>query len=152
MYSPSVLATILMIVMMSYHARCSTIGSRAHSDPVTRGLLAAGEARYYNLATGAQTACGGYHQSSEMICAAGASVFGDGDHLCGRRITIYHGYKQVTCALDDKCPSCVGQSLDLSPAVFKALAPMSEGVLNVCPNQQLPFFCKKSGTLMNVPI
>jgi len=115
---------------MSYHARCSAIGSRAHSDPVPRGL-AAGQARYYELSTGAQTACGGYHTSSEMICAAGASVFGNGNHPCGRTITIYNGHKQATCVLDDKCPSCTGLSLDLSPAVFKALAPMSEGVLNV---------------------
>ncbi|OAV93649.1 hypothetical protein PTTG_06327 [Puccinia triticina 1-1 BBBD Race 1] len=95
-----------------------------------RNYIASGEARYYDVATGAQTTCGGYHSSSDKICAAGRSVFGQG-RRCGQSLVIYYGSKRTTCILDDKCPTCGGNSLDLSPAVFQALAPLPQGVLRV---------------------
>ncbi|WAR56458.1 hypothetical protein PtB15_7B307 [Puccinia triticina] len=65
-----------------------------------RNYIASGEARYYDVATGAQTTCGGYHSSSDKICAAGRSVFGQG-RRCGQSLVIYYGSKRTTCILDD---------------------------------------------------
>ncbi|KAA1071763.1 hypothetical protein PGT21_018652 [Puccinia graminis f. sp. tritici] len=118
---------VTCLLIMTSNAWCSAI--RRHLSHRSRNY-ASGEARYYEVATGAQTACGGYHTSSQAICAAGASVFGQG-HRCGKYLVVYYGSKHVICILDDKCPSCAGDSLDLSPAVFKALAPLSQGVLQV---------------------
>ncbi|KAA1073220.1 hypothetical protein PGT21_004227 [Puccinia graminis f. sp. tritici] len=115
-------------------AWCSPTGP--HFKHQSRKAVTVGEARYYDLATGAQTACGGHHSSSEMVCAASASVFDQGKK-CGKSLRIYHGSVHVDCLLDDECPSCKNDSLDLSPAVFKALGPLSQGVLNVCHNHRM---------------
>lgn len=122
-------ALVASILFSSNIAWASTIGSRADFNHHPRRLTS-GEARYYELDTGAQTTCGGFHKSTEMICALGISAFGTGEH-CGKSLVIHHGGKQVTCMVDDKCQSCTANSLDVSPAVFQALAPLSEGVLKV---------------------
>ncbi|KAA1077801.1 hypothetical protein PGT21_020369 [Puccinia graminis f. sp. tritici] len=82
---------VTCLLIMTSNAWCSAI--RRHFSHRSRNY-ASGEARYYEVATGAQTACGGYHTSSQAICAAGASVFGQG-HRCGKSLVIYYGSKHV---------------------------------------------------------
>lgn len=118
-----------LLFALNHGAWCRT--TRSHAKRLQpRGGAFSGEARYYHLGTGSQTACGGHHTDTEMVCALGFMKFTQGKQ-CQQSIKIYHGSKQVTCQVHDACPSCAENSLDVSPSVFKALAPLEAGVLNV---------------------
>ncbi|KAF9371594.1 hypothetical protein CPB97_001857 [Podila verticillata] len=76
--------------------------------------------------------CGTPFNTNDMIVAMNAAVM-DGTSKCGQTVRIKYGGKTVTARVTDTCPSeyCSSSSLDLSQAVFKQLAPLSVGVIDI---------------------
>ncbi|KAJ1303338.1 hypothetical protein OPQ81_011534 [Rhizoctonia solani] len=100
------------------------IGARS----VIEARANSGKGTWYNPSVGIG-ACGWRNKDSELVVALGSSKFKKGK--CGQSITVKSGGKSVNVKVVDMCPSCGGGSLDLSPAAFKKLAPLSRGVIQV---------------------
>ncbi|KAF1814534.1 hypothetical protein P152DRAFT_370653, partial [Eremomyces bilateralis CBS 781.70] len=88
-----------------------------------------GEITYYDPGMGS---CGESHSSDEMIAAVAFGVMKNGANpnanpLCGKTITISYKGKQTKAKVVDTCPGCTGADLDLSPSLFKAVAPSGDG-------------------------
>ncbi|CAE7109535.1 unnamed protein product [Rhizoctonia solani] len=88
-----------------------------------------GKGTWYNPSVGTG-ACGWRNKDSELVVALGPSKYNK-VKKCGQSITVKSGGKSVKVKVVDLCPSCGGGSLDLSPAAFKKLAPLSKGVIQV---------------------
>ncbi|CAE6458388.1 unnamed protein product [Rhizoctonia solani] len=88
-----------------------------------------GRGTWYNPSVGTG-ACGWRNKDSELVVALGPSKYNK-VKKCGQSITVKSGGKSVKVKVVDLCPSCGGGSLDLSPAAFKKLAPLSKGVIQV---------------------
>ncbi|CAE6481047.1 unnamed protein product [Rhizoctonia solani] len=100
-----------------------------------------GRGTWYNPSVGTG-ACGWRNKDSELVVALGPSKYNK-VKKCGqsitvksggksvKSITVKSGGKSVKVKVVDLCPSCGGGSLDLSPAAFKKLAPLSKGVIQV---------------------
>jgi len=50
---------------------------------------------------------------------------------CGHMVHITYKGKSTTAKMVDSCPGCGTDGLDMSPATFKKLAPLSVGVLQI---------------------
>ncbi|KAF9970753.1 hypothetical protein BGZ65_010901 [Modicella reniformis] len=76
--------------------------------------------------------CGIAFDTNDMIVAMNAHQM-DGTSKCGKTVKITLGDKSVMARVTDTCPGqfCSWGSLDLSQAVFKKLAPLSQGVINI---------------------
>ncbi|KAF8754934.1 Non-catalytic module family expn protein [Rhizoctonia solani] len=102
-------------------------------DLEVRGTIEAransGKGTWYNPSVGTG-ACGWNNKDSELVVALGPSKYNKAKK-CGQSITVKSGSKSVKVKVVDLCPSCGGGSLDLSPAAFKKLAPLSKGVIQV---------------------
>ncbi|KAG8745858.1 hypothetical protein FRC10_006885 [Ceratobasidium sp. 414] len=83
-----------------------------------------GQATYYNPSVGTG-ACGWRNKDSEMVVALSKSHY---KGSCGKYVTVTFGGKSVKCKVVDLCPGCGANALDMSPAAFKKLAPLSKGV------------------------
>ena len=46
---------------------------------------------------------------------------------CGKSITISHNGKTAQATIEDTCPGCSGNSLDLTPSLFEVFADLSVG-------------------------
>ncbi|KAK3833990.1 MAG: RlpA-like double-psi beta-barrel-protein domain-containing protein-containing protein, partial [Linnemannia gamsii] len=70
--------------------------------------------------------------TNDMIVAMNAAQMG-GTSQCGKSVKVSYGGKTVTAKVVDTCPSqyCTSGALDLSQAVFKKLAPLDVGVINI---------------------
>ncbi|KAF9998922.1 hypothetical protein BGZ80_006536 [Entomortierella chlamydospora] len=70
--------------------------------------------------------------TNDMIVAVNAEQM-DGTSQCGRTVKITVDGKSVEATVVDTCPSqyCSYGALDLSQAVFKKFAPLSQGVIQV---------------------
>ncbi|EPQ27477.1 uncharacterized protein PFL1_05015 [Pseudozyma flocculosa PF-1] len=74
--------------------------------------------------------CGGWSGNNDLMVAVPTSMYGGGKH-CNKWMRICSSGKCVNAQVKDSCPSCSWGSLDLSPRAFKALAPLSRGVISV---------------------
>lgn len=70
--------------------------------------------------------------TNDLIVAMNAAQM-DGTSQCGKSVQVSFGGKSVTAKVVDTCPSqfCSSGALDLSQAVFKQLAPLSVGVIDI---------------------
>ncbi|KAG0250605.1 hypothetical protein BGZ95_007146 [Linnemannia exigua] len=70
--------------------------------------------------------------TNDMIVAMNEAQMG-GTSQCGKSVKISYGGKTATAKVVDTCPSqyCTSGSLDLSQAVFKKLAPLDVGVIDI---------------------
>lgn len=50
---------------------------------------------------------------------------------CDRTIRIHYNGKTTSAVVADKCPGCAGDSIDVSPVVFRDLADLSAGRIQV---------------------
>ncbi|KAF9414028.1 hypothetical protein BGZ94_000538 [Podila epigama] len=79
--------------------------------------------------------CGTPFDTNDMIVAMNAALQGPngGTAQCGRSVRIEHNGKSVVARVTDTCPSqyCSSGSLDLSQAVFKQLADLDVGVIDI---------------------
>lgn len=91
-----------------------------------------GDFTYYNTGLGA---CGKVNKDTDLIVALNKAKFDpktpngnpNKNTLCGKKIKASYQGKSVTVTIVDRCPGCGPNDLDLSPAAFKKLAPLSVG-------------------------
>nr|VWO99416.1 N/A [Ganoderma boninense] len=95
-----------------------------------------GDATFYTPGVGS---CGRTSTASQMIVAVdiktiqsfpGAGANPNKNPMCGRKMRVSKGKKSVVVTVVDTCPGCAVGSVDLSPAAFKKLAPLSVGRLH----------------------
>ncbi|OTB08312.1 hypothetical protein M426DRAFT_29499, partial [Hypoxylon sp. CI-4A] len=99
----------------------------------TQALAYSGDMTYYTPGLGA---CGKQNSASDHIVALAPAQYGHDANpnkakVCGRKISIHYGGKTATATVVDKCPGCASGSIDVSPAVFKQLAPLDKGRVKV---------------------
>lgn len=89
-----------------------------------------GDATYYDVGLGS---CGDTNSNSEMVAALSEDLMGSGSgsDYCGKSITIKGKKGSVTVKVVDTCPGCGREDIDLSPAAFKKLGALSQGVLPI---------------------
>ncbi|KAI0356135.1 hypothetical protein OH77DRAFT_1423728 [Trametes cingulata] len=74
-------------------------------------------------------ACGARSQNSDLVVALSADQYAGGSN-CFRHIGVNYQGKFVDATVVDLCPGCGSGSIDLSPAAFEELAPLSVGRLH----------------------
>ncbi|KAN0065759.1 hypothetical protein ACQY0O_000889 [Thecaphora frezii] len=74
--------------------------------------------------------CGDWNGNNDLMVAIPSSMYKGGRH-CGKWMKICHKSKCVSAQVKDSCPTCGWGSLDMSPRVFKALAPLSKGSIGI---------------------
>ncbi|KAG8682570.1 hypothetical protein FRC09_016678 [Ceratobasidium sp. 395] len=97
-----------------------------------------GEATWYNPSDGIG-ACGRSNKDSDLVGAIAARRYDDltpdknpnHSKACGKKATAKYGSKSVTVTIVDRCQACGYNDLDLSPAAFQKLAPLSKGRISV---------------------
>ncbi|KAJ7052023.1 hypothetical protein C8F01DRAFT_1172774 [Mycena amicta] len=77
--------------------------------------------------------CGTPIQDTDFVVALPSSLFDAS--LCGKKLIINHlipnGENVVEAVIADECIACTGDNIDLTEAAFEALAPLSEGLIDV---------------------
>ncbi|KAG0083319.1 hypothetical protein BGZ93_009101 [Podila epicladia] len=103
----------------------------AASEPIISiaGSTYSGRGTWFTDTTGS---CDIPFNTNDLIVAMNAAMMG-GTAQCGRTVRVEHGGKSVTARVADTCPSqfCSSTSLDLSQAVFKQLAPLEAGEIDI---------------------
>ncbi|CAG8543955.1 1164_t:CDS:2 [Paraglomus occultum] len=92
-----------------------------------------GQGTYYTVGLGA---CGKYNNDNQLVAALSALQFGTPPNpnespFCGRRIKIRGPLGSVVATLVDRCVGCQLGDLDLSPASFQKIAPLSAGRVEI---------------------
>ncbi|KAG0167789.1 hypothetical protein DFQ28_002890 [Apophysomyces sp. BC1034] len=83
---------------------------------------------------GSQGACGPSEADDAPIVAMNAPQYGSTSSKskwCGKKIRITSGGKSVTATVNDACPGCKFGDLDLTPVLFKKLADLNKGVIDI---------------------
>ncbi|KAF9134165.1 hypothetical protein BGW39_007903 [Mortierella sp. 14UC] len=104
--------------------------SPSKSDKVSSsGGSFSGKGTWFTDTTGS---CEVSFNTNDMIVAMNEAQMG-GKSQCGKSVKISYGGKTATAKVVDTCPSqfCSSGSLDLSQAVFKKLAPLDVGVIDI---------------------
>ncbi|KAI1658768.1 RlpA-like double-psi beta-barrel-protein domain-containing protein-containing protein [Daldinia decipiens] len=83
-----------------------------------------GDLTYYTPGLGS---CGETNSETDMIVALSPVQFTTDSQACGKKIQIHMGNATAIATIVDKCPGCSDNSIDVSPAVFKSLAPLTVG-------------------------
>ncbi|CAO3626631.1 unnamed protein product [Mucor hiemalis] len=118
-------STILSMVIMAIAALFVSV----QAAPIEARGSMSGQATYYDVGLGS---CGDTNSDSEMVAALSGSIMGGSNSkYCGQSITIKGGSGSVTVKVVDTCPGCAKGSVDLSPAAFKKLGPLSKGVIPI---------------------
>ncbi|KAF9127670.1 hypothetical protein BGX30_014701 [Mortierella sp. GBA39] len=131
----ALLATVALAAMVSAapidttSAPKITSSTEASEDLVVsaQGSSFSGRGTWF---TGTVGSCGTPFDTNDLIVAMNAPQMG-GTSMCGKSVLITSGGKTVTARVTDTCPSCNSGSLDLSPAAFTQLAPLSTGVIPI---------------------
>ncbi|KAG7091825.1 hypothetical protein E1B28_008229 [Marasmius oreades] len=95
-----------------------------------------GDATFYTPGLGS---CGRTNNANELVAAVASPVFDtfpghtanpNNNPICGKTAVVTFGGKSVTVTIVDRCPGCGSGGIDLSPAAFQKLAPLSQGRLS----------------------
>eukprot|EP00026_Physarum_polycephalum_P023761 Phypoly_transcript_29267.p1 GENE.Phypoly_transcript_29267~~Phypoly_transcript_29267.p1 ORF type:complete len:128 (+),score=14.33 Phypoly_transcript_29267:53-385(+) len=92
---------------------------------VSSALGYSGQATYFYPGLGA---CGWTNGNNDLIAAVNAAQYSG---TCGRYATVHGPNGSVRVQLVDKCPGCAYGDLDLSPAAFQKIAPLSAGRVSI---------------------
>lgn len=103
------------------------IGALATSAAPLDKRSKSGQATWYRQA-GTTGSCGKTHGDDAQIIAVPSHF---GSSLCGQEVTIQHNGQKVKATVADECPSCSGNSIDLSRGVFSQLADFEQGEIDV---------------------
>ncbi|KAJ7622125.1 RlpA-like double-psi beta-barrel-protein domain-containing protein-containing protein [Roridomyces roridus] len=90
-------------------------------------LATSGPATFYDGGLGA---CGTIIKNTDFAVALTAPNFASGAH-CGQPITVTFNGKSITVIVQDLCPGCGTNGLDLTRGAFAALASTDLGVIQV---------------------
>ncbi|KAH9988526.1 RlpA-like double-psi beta-barrel-protein domain-containing protein-containing protein [Russula vinacea] len=74
--------------------------------------------------------CGETNSASELVVAISSQIYDNGAH-CLKQVQISYGGQSVNAIIVDSCPTCGQDDLDMSPATFKKLAPLSQGDIEI---------------------
>ncbi|KAF8967579.1 hypothetical protein BGZ46_000136 [Entomortierella lignicola] len=127
------LAVIAAPVQPSAGARNTTATlipvSKQVVHPQSKASIFSGRGTWFTDTVGS---CGVPFDTNDMIVAMNAGQM-DGYAQCGRKVKITIGGTSVVATVVDTCPAqfCSWGALDLSQAVFKQFAPLSQGVIRV---------------------
>jgi len=95
-----------------------------------QGSACSGDITFYNGA-GGYGACGGIIDDSAFIVALPHGLMGtqsNGNPYCGRTVSIKGTDGSIhKGTVEDKCMGCDAYSIDLTPALFQAVAPNGDG-------------------------
>ncbi|KAF9963200.1 hypothetical protein BGZ70_007568 [Mortierella alpina] len=82
--------------------------------------------------TDKQGSCGTPFDTNDLIVAMNEAQMG-GRAQCGKSVKVTYNGKSVNARVVDTCPKqyCSSGALDLSQAVFKQLAPLDKGVIEI---------------------
>lgn len=110
----------------------ASLGGAANIQPgsapgTTLAARTSGSMTYYSPGLGA---CGENNTESDPVAGVSSSVYGGGS-ACNKFATIHYGGKSTTAKIVDLCPGCAAGDIDVSPAVFQTLAPLSAGRVDV---------------------
>ncbi|KAI9463788.1 expansin family protein [Russula earlei] len=76
--------------------------------------------------------CGGTNNQNQFVVAIAKSFYDQTNGSnCYKNVQITHNGQTVSAQIVDSCQSCGPNDLDMSPATFKALAPLSVGVIPI---------------------
>ncbi|KAJ7128324.1 RlpA-like double-psi beta-barrel-protein domain-containing protein-containing protein [Mycena epipterygia] len=88
-----------------------------------------GPATFY-LPGGGTGACGNSIQNSDFSVALSSVNYDNGAH-CGQDITVTFQGKSITVKVEDLCPGCASNGIDLTEGAFESLANKDIGVIDV---------------------
>ncbi|KAI1650949.1 RlpA-like double-psi beta-barrel-protein domain-containing protein-containing protein [Daldinia loculata] len=94
------------------------------SFAVQYAIAFSGDLTYYTPGLGS---CGETNTETDMVVALSPVQFTTDPQACGKKIQIHMGDATATATVVDKCPGCSADSIDVSPAVFQSLAPLTVG-------------------------
>lgn len=139
----------------STHALATTTASATASATPTKSTTSfksawpagngpfAGQTTYYDLGMDGSSygACGTSLIDTDLIAAASYQMFDNWpgatanpnlNPICkGVYANVTYNGNSVVVRIEDRCPGCTTYHLDLSPKAFTALAPESQGLMNV---------------------
>ncbi|KAI9849295.1 MAG: hypothetical protein M1837_004754 [Sclerophora amabilis] len=102
--------------------------SEGANGKCVEGTPCEGEITYWY--PGGQNFCGGFNTAEERIVALPFGLMTGEPHfdpLCGKTVKLTLGGKETMAKVVDKCGSCPGEDIDLSPVVFQELAELVQG-------------------------
>ncbi|GAB1729402.1 hypothetical protein NU195Hw_Modified_149t1 [Hortaea werneckii] len=107
----------------------STSAAPASTADSAPGSTYTGDITHYSPGLGS---CGWTSSSSENIVAIAHGIMDNGANpnnnpLCGQTITISYQGSTHQAKVVDTCPGCEDAAIDLSPSLFKAVAPNGDG-------------------------
>ncbi|KAI6085758.1 RlpA-like double-psi beta-barrel-protein domain-containing protein-containing protein [Hypoxylon rubiginosum] len=91
---------------------------------IVPAIAHSGDMTYYTPGLGS---CGWTNSESDMVVAMSPGQSGN----CGKSINIHYQGKTEKAKIVDKCPGCAGDSIDVSPTVFKKFASLDVGRIQV---------------------
>ncbi|KAJ5563262.1 Barwin-related endoglucanase [Penicillium sp. DV-2018c] len=106
-------------------------GWRAHGTKTYGGDLT-----WFNTGLGG---CGWYNQPSDAICAVSHIVYDrmnvdsnpNHNQLCGRKIRIKRGDREIDVTVADRCEGCKEFDIDVTTGVFEKLGSLKEGRVHI---------------------
>jgi hypothetical protein len=116
------------------HSPTTRLPTTTAPAPKPTWASGSGKGTYYYQG-GRPGACGDVHLDSDKVVALQTKTYHKGKY-CKAKIHIINtkNNKSVTAIVADECPGCSTkhsmQSIDMSEATFKALAPLDEGVIS----------------------
>lgn len=113
--------------------------SSRHSNlplPTKDGGPYSGDLTYYNPALGS---CGFINTDSDMICAVSHLLYDaastgpnpNTNPLCGMKLRLRRNGESVDVKIVDRCVGCAATDLDVTEAVFKKVADIDQGRVDV---------------------
>ncbi|KAG8876715.1 hypothetical protein FRB98_007087 [Tulasnella sp. 332] len=128
MFSQTILATVAALLVAT-HVLSSPTPLTDTSASKRTGPTFTGKATYY-FQSGVAGACGQVNPDTALIGAMNAAQY---PGTCGESVVVTNTQngKFVTIRIEDLCPGCAANSLDLSVAGFGAIGAEADGVLPI---------------------
>ncbi|KAJ7081216.1 Non-catalytic module family EXPN protein [Mycena belliarum] len=88
-----------------------------------------GQATWYQP-NGGRGACGKPLQNGDLALALTSANFAGGRN-CGKRVNVQYQGRSITAVVQDECPGCQTNGIDLTEGAFRKLASLDAGVIQV---------------------
>ncbi|RKP09104.1 rare lipo protein A [Thamnocephalis sphaerospora] len=105
-----------------------------NAEATAVSLRRRGDGTYYDIEAGL-TACGERHTNKQLYAAVASSWFTKSnpnrDPICKKCALVKGPKGQVKVRINDKCPECSRDSIDLTPAAFDKIAKRKDGRVKI---------------------